>query len=429
MKSGCQQLFAVICFAILGWIGSAASGQQIQWAADLAAAKTEAARRGKPILLHFGASWCRPCQEVETFVFRNPAVMRKLGESVVPVRVDYDRNPQLAAEFGVKSLPMDVVITTSEKVIQKRNSPTEASAYIAMLGEIDRAQTSLVAGGEATLKEKNQLAESWEQSRPRAPDSMSLTPFDQQRPMVPAPKPPESPAVIAARTSPAASAVSAVAGTSATVTSALTAEARPRTSSAAPPPGKQSAPAPAAPKTVTNPFAAEPTQPRPQPAVEQSGSDPTAGLVTPATAEMATSPESTGNVMLTSGTIGESPLALEGDCPVTLLKATKWTRGDEQYGAVHRGKLYLFVSSEAQAEFLRDPEAYSPLLAGYDPVLFHDRGELVDGNKAHGVFMTREGKQRVVLFQSAETQARFRANPLVYLEAIKVATEQADGKR
>lgn len=423
MKFGCQQLLAVACLVVWSGLGTLATGQEIQWAADLAAAKTEAARRNKPILLHFGASWCRPCQEVETFVFRNPAVVRKLSETVIPVRVDYDQNPQLAAEFGVKSLPTDVVVTTSEKVIQKRNSPTEASAYVAMLGEIERAQAALTAGGPAVLNEKNQLAESWEQNRTKPADAMELTPFDQQRPLAPSWGQPASPGASAPAFAGAAAKSFPASASSATplaiVTPPLTAEARPSVATHSAASGNQIPPAP---KKVANPFALESQA---APPAEGPNASSVAAQSPPGSRS---ADESHGQVVLTSGTTTEPPLALEGDCPVTLLKETKWVKGNEQLGAVHRGRLYLFASAEAQAEFLSDPESFSPLLAGFDPVSFHEQGKLVDGQKKHGVFMTRDGKQQVVLFENEETRGKFRSNPLVYLEAIRAATEKADAK-
>jgi uncharacterized protein YyaL (SSP411 family) len=93
MHIGSMHRIAITCLSALMIFASASAAQEIRWAPDLAAAKLEATKTGKPILLHFGASWCRPCQEVETFVFRNPAVIRKLNESVVPVRIDILNTP------------------------------------------------------------------------------------------------------------------------------------------------------------------------------------------------------------------------------------------------------------------------------------------------------------------------------------------------
>lgn len=413
MHIGSMHRNAIACLSALLILASSAAAQEINWASDLAAAKTEATKSGKPILLHFGASWCRPCQEVETFVFRNPAVIRKLNDSVVPVRVDIDQNPQLAAEFGVKTLPTDVVITTSEKVIQKRNSPSEASGYTQMLDDVVRGKESLQKVGEAVLNEKQQIYDRLTKVNNRPADQMDFTSFEQQRPLAPAASAPTF-----------GSQPSAAVVPQAVVTAPMMAEARVNQTLT---PASKTAPVTA--EKISNPFAV--------PNSQIPGSASAAATSAPTTEDASGSAiSSTGmstasgfGVMLTSGSEPSPEPALEGDCPVTLLKETKWVKGSEQYGAMHRGRLYLFASDTAQAEFLRDPDSYSPLLAGYDPVIFHEQGRLQDGKKAHGVFMTRLGKQQVVLFDSEETRAKFRASPAVYLESIRGAVERADGKK
>lgn len=415
MHIGSMHRNAIACLSALMIFASAVAAQEIKWAPDLAAAKIEATKSGKPILLHFGASWCRPCQEVETFVFRNPAVIRKLNESVVPVRIDIDQNPQLAAEFGVKTLPTDVVITTSEKVIQKRNSPSEASGYTQMLDDVARGKEAVQKVGEAVLNEKQQLYDRLTKVNSQPADQMEFTAFEQQRPLAPAASAPTFSSQSKSPSMPQA-----------VVTPPMTAEARVNQ-----PLTPASNTAPVAPEKISNPFAVASSS---SPANAAATSAPLMGQMSGSAISSMSGSSAAGNsatgseVMLTSGSEPSPAPALEGDCPVTLLKETKWVKGSDQYGAMHRGRLYLFASDAAQAEFLRDPDSYSPLLAGYDPVIFHEQGRLQDGKKANGVFMTRLGKQQVVLFDSEETRAKFRANPAVYLESIRVAVERADGK-
>ncbi|MFT5303884.1 MAG: hypothetical protein ACI814_004706, partial [Mariniblastus sp.] len=62
--------------------------------------------------------------------------------------------------------------------------------------------------------------------------------------------------------------------------------------------------------------------------------------------------------------------ALHGKCPVTLLTESKWVDGDPQFGCVHRNRVYIFSSEENLRRFQKAPDASSPILAGYDPVLF-----------------------------------------------------------
>jgi YHS domain-containing protein/thiol-disulfide isomerase/thioredoxin len=119
--------------------------------------------------------------------------------------------------------------------------------------------------------------------------------------------------------------------------------------------------------------------------------------------------------------------ALNGNCPVELLKSGRWVAGDSKWGCIHRGKTYLFANEGNLTEFQLDPDSYSPLLAGYDPVVFHLQGELVEGNETHGVFMGRSPNLRIVLFSSAETRSKFQSNPKAYLQTIRQAMRSTGG--
>ena len=122
----------------------------------------------------------------------------------------------------------------------------------------------------------------------------------------------------------------------------------------------------------------------------------------------------------------ELDYALAGKCPVTLIKERRWADGDKQFGCLHRGRLYLFVDKVAMSTFQKDPEMYSPMLAGYDPVLFHEAGDLVDGLAKHGVFMGKAPSQKIVLFSSHETRSKFQTDPQKFMKTIRLAVEQSN---
>ncbi len=96
------------------------------------------------------------------------------------------------------------------------------------------------------------------------------------------------------------------------------------------------------------------------------------------------------DVSVTAAPTSNPPLGLEGFCPVSLTEQSKWTKGDVRYGAIHRGRTYLFVSQAEQQRFLGNPDKYSPMLSGYDPVKYLEEGVLVEGNRKHG--MMHEGR-------------------------------------
>jgi YHS domain-containing protein len=120
------------------------------------------------------------------------------------------------------------------------------------------------------------------------------------------------------------------------------------------------------------------------------------------------------------------PIGLDGFCPVTLLETvardpsdrSAWRKGDKRYGAIHRGRTYLFVSPECQQRFLASPDAFAPALAGCDPVHFADRGQMVDGKRAYGLVTP---DRRIYLFADEASRNRFEQSPAAYSNAIQQA--------
>jgi thiol-disulfide isomerase/thioredoxin/YHS domain-containing protein len=103
-------------------------------------------------------------------------------------------------------------------------------------------------------------------------------------------------------------------------------------------------------------------------------------------------------------------LALDGYCPVTLVDRRQWQAGDRQWGAIHRGRTYLFVGEAAQKAFLANPDRYSPVLSGNDPVMRLDHQQDVPGKREYGAFYN----DRIYLFTSEDTFQRFDQNPNRY---------------
>ena len=68
--------------------------------------EAEVLNSDKPVLLDFWASWCGPCRMIAP-------VIDKLAEERLDVKfgkINVDEEPQLAAQFGVVSIPTLVVM-------------------------------------------------------------------------------------------------------------------------------------------------------------------------------------------------------------------------------------------------------------------------------------------------------------------------------
>lgn len=114
---------------------------------------------------------------------------------------------------------------------------------------------------------------------------------------------------------------------------------------------------------------------------------------------------------------GNPPLAMDGFCPVTLVEKRKWSAGDPRWGAIHRGRTYLFAGPQEQQSFLATPDRYAPVLNGIDPVMAFDHQQELTGKREFGVFVGN----RVYLFSSEASRRQFQQNPARYAAAPRQA--------
>ena len=112
------------------------------------------------------------------------------------------------------------------------------------------------------------------------------------------------------------------------------------------------------------------------------------------------------------------PIALDGFCVVTLIETKAWKKADAKFGAIHRGRTYLFTSEAAQKKFLGNPDGFAPVLSGCDPVRFAKTGELVDGKRAYGLITP---DNRIFLFADEAALQTFEKSPGEFAAAAQQA--------
>ena len=605
--------------------------QGIDWQSDLDQAKQIARSENKLILMHFSADWCRPCKELETFVFASERVAKTMGEKVIAVEINTDHHPDLVKEFEVGEIPMDIVITESGRVVSKRNSPKNADDYHRMLASLPSAESANGQASRAISRKFDQVVAATSPEKKVLENKKSdnlfqpagashttpaasiesqdlMTKTDSNTRLVdhetvnefqPANTPPataqnQAPAALRvindkffseksnAQQLPAQQQVvqqqpklpqqQVVQQQQPTqqpriamapqrefqkpeevirqpMTSLSAGDNSFRPTNKRPMMGSESHAAPAIPQTplqpqlvqqptqqtrpvestpmktqiasqprqlgkatIDNPFrssqqaannrigrsaarilepnfnqdrtamnaqsqvdtttastfnppqalrenaqtvAQSQTVERPAAPTNNTGSTTKPGILSPGNATVVPQNQTAQFVpqrVATNISTGkhQNPLlaklqktvdapkaqtktetevfVLNGKCPVTLIRDGKWEEGKREIGCVHRGRVYLFSSQENLKVFQASPETFSPILAGYDPVVFHDEGELVDGNEKHGVFMGKAPNHRIVLFKSAATRARFQASPKTFMTTIKTAVRQSDRK-
>jgi len=108
-------------------------GKDKVWRHNVPDAEAEARQLGRPLLLHFHAKWCGPCQLMESEVLNTGEVKRVLLERLIGVKIDLDQHQEIAEKYGIDMLPADVIVSPEGKVLSKSTGFKQRDQYVASL--------------------------------------------------------------------------------------------------------------------------------------------------------------------------------------------------------------------------------------------------------------------------------------------------------
>ncbi len=439
---------------VVFWITSLTTALgAMPWLSSLQEAQQIAQRDRRLILLHFYTDWCGPCQRLEQQMFPRPDVQQTILANYAAVKINAEKSPDLARHFQVDRYPTDIIADTQGRVISRMVTPSDPGRYMQILNDLAARSQQGVADGPYVAQAPGAPARTpyepgWNSAAPdrrgdwQPPPPTTGTPFSEAAYPSPGPNdqlpqvtygsdwggPPPAPSAQGpyAMREPGYDRRYAAGpgGGAPTMGSAAWGDARQRPGVQtnpyvrdweAPPgsvPGPNSShPAPGGPwargpQMVENQFATGPNHSAWQPPTGGYPASPPEG-VQPVLNRPDGQPAGGG-----TAPAADSPLTLDGFCPVTLAEKENWEKGNPQWGAIHRGRTYLFASGECQQRFLADPDRYSPVLSGFDPIKYIDQGQVVTGKRRHGMWF----RGQMYLFADEASLDRFRQFPDFYAQ-------------
>ena len=382
-------------FAAVASISLLARGQApapgVNWRTNVDAAMVEAAQSNRLVLLHFTTRSCGPCKALDQTVFNQPQVGVALEQDYVPVRVDADIAKALVGRYQIERVPTEIIVTPDGNQVANPPIPNAPQPYMDQLkGLAQHFRQSSLQNSVGTNAAYAGLSKTTIPAGAAAmQETTTPTPQAQGNPYLQTAANPQVHGQAQSVYGGAPQQTAPAQQAEAAMTSAATQQA-----AAAPPVGSANA------STAPQPPQAPATVAQQKVAVTQA---PT--VKKPEQADLPA---------------GSPPLCFDGCCPVTLKTLGRWAYGNPQFGAVHRGRTYLFTGPQQREQFLAAPDSYSPVFAGKDPVLLLENQVSQDGLRKHGF---RYGDE-FYLFSSEETKAKFEASPQIYAAGVRQAMSQ-----
>jgi thioredoxin-related protein len=108
---------------------------RLAWLEDYEQAVEAAADRKKPMVLLLHAEWCDWCKKMMAESLQDPRI-KMLRDDFVWVKIDSDKQPELAARFDQKSFPMVVILDRKGNLAKRIEGYRDAATLKKELEEV-----------------------------------------------------------------------------------------------------------------------------------------------------------------------------------------------------------------------------------------------------------------------------------------------------
>lgn len=116
---------------------TAAAAEAIPWLTAYDKALAQAKSRNTLVVVDATADWCIWCKRMERDTFSKAEVQEKLG-AFVPLKLDTDKEPQLAQRYKIEGLPTTLVLDATGKVLISQSGYMTPAQYLELLAGAEK---------------------------------------------------------------------------------------------------------------------------------------------------------------------------------------------------------------------------------------------------------------------------------------------------
>lgn len=136
--------------------------RDLAFADALAAAKAE----GKVVMVDFFTTWCVPCKRLDKVTWKDPEVVAWLERRTVPLKVDAEKETELAGRFAVEAYPTIVFAGADGSALGKLVGYYEPKDFLTMAERVSSVASSGDGAQDPAAREERAAAavreERWE---------------------------------------------------------------------------------------------------------------------------------------------------------------------------------------------------------------------------------------------------------------------------
>jgi len=108
---------------------------QVNWLHDYNMARAVSVNSGKFIVMDFWAVWCGPCKVMDKELWLTEEAA-SVADNFVPLKVDIDRERNLAMEYGANAIPKVVILDALGNTIWERVGYSRPDEYLEILDNL-----------------------------------------------------------------------------------------------------------------------------------------------------------------------------------------------------------------------------------------------------------------------------------------------------